>query len=238
MAEALSTINYFQFKRIKSNRPIEKQHVTELVNEIRKENLLHLFPILVNNAMEIIDGQHRLAEAEQLGLYIYYQIDDKISKEHIARVNRFARNWKVNDYINYFTEEGADGFDKLSAFMLDNPLLPPSTVLTLFSKDLYSRDINGLKAGKIDTTNHAKAIEIALVLKYYAGLIGHAYERNFILAVIKCFQTPGYDHAEMQRQLESQSRSLVRCINVRQYVELFEEIYNRSKSKNTLRLKK
>lgn len=237
MSETSSTINYFQFKRINSNRPLDKKHVNELVAEIKKENLLHLFPILVNNQFEVIDGQHRLAAAEQLGLYIHFKVDGNIGKDHIARVNRFAKNWGINDYINYWTTEGAAGFDKLSSFMLDNPLIPPSTVISMISGDMVGRDIKSMKSGTLDIAGYDNALIIATMLKEYAGIINHAYERNFILAVIKCFKTEGYDHTEMRRQLETQSRSLVRCINVKQYVELFSEIYNRNKSKNTLRFR-
>lgn len=237
MNEIQKTINYFQFKLVDSNRPVDPRHVKEMIAKIQDKNLLHLFPILVNSKMEVIDGQHRLEAAKKLGEYVYYFIDDKITKGDIARVNAVSKNWNINDYINYWTVENREGFDKLSSFMIDNPLIPPSTTLMMFSK-LKKRDINGVREGNIDTSNYEQALSIADVLREYAGLIHFAYERNFVLAVMNCIYTPEYSHSHMQSKLEYQSRSIKRCVNVKQYTEMLEEIYNHGLSKNKLTIKK
>lgn len=236
MPEIQKTINYFQFKTIASNRPVDQRHVEQLKKEILVKDLLHLFPILVNTSFEVIDGQHRLAAAEQLEKYIYYQVDNEISKNDIANVNVLSKNWNINDYINFWTKEKREGFDKLTEFMIENPLLPPSTILIMMSK-ARKRDINALKQGELDVSNYEQALVIASVLKEYRNIVDFAYERNFILAVMNCIYTPGYDHQEMRRQLESQSRCVVKCINVKHYTDMFSEIYNRNKSRNVLKFR-
>jgi len=232
------TINYFQFKTIESNRPVDQRHVNELIAKIKVKNLLHLFPILVNSKMEVVDGQHRLAAAELLKEYVYYRIDDNISKTDIADLNALAKNWNINDYINYWVIEKAQGFDKLAEFMLDNPLLPASTVMMMLSTG-QKRDINSLKRGSIDISNYDKALCIAARVKEFSEIVKFAYERNFVLTVMSTFHTESYDHETMKRKIELQPRSMVRCTTVRQYQEMFEEIYNYSQSsKNRLNFKR
>lgn len=231
------TINYFQFKHIESNRPVDQRHVNELIVKIREKNLLHLFPILVNSGMEVIDGQHRLAAAEQLELYIYYQVDDKISKTDIANVNALSKNWSTYDYINYWTIEKAPGFDKLFAFMTDNPLLSPTTVLMMLSSS-QMRNLKALKDGILDVSNYDHAVKIAGVIKEYHGIINFAYDSKFVMAVIGCFALEGYDHEIMKNKLEYLSRRLVKCMTIKEYYELFEEIYNYGSSKNRLSFRK
>jgi hypothetical protein len=236
MNELQKTINYFQFKHIESNRPIDQRHVNGLIAKISDKNLLHLFPILVNSKFEIIDGQHRLAAAEKLKLYIYYTVDDQISKADIANVNALSKNWNINDYINYWTVEKKEGFDMLSSFMIDNPLIPPSTVLMMLSTG-KKRDLDGLRRGVIDVSNYDQALIIAGIVKEYSLIITFAYDRNFVLAVINCIYTQDYDHEVMKRKIEYQSRSLVKCVNVKQYNGMFEEIYNHGQQKNRLIIK-
>jgi len=233
--EVQKTINYFQFKRISSNRPVDTKHVKKLVSKITVKDQLHLFPIVVNSKMEIIDGQHRLAAAEILGKYIYYQVDDKISKDDIADVNSTSKNWATIDYINYWTVEKKEGFDKISEFMLDNPLISASTVLMLMSKN-ETRDLNGLKQGSIDVDNYDNALKVAGALKEYRELINFAYDVYFIRAVKKIMAVPGYNHEQMKAKIEVQRRSLCKCVNVKQYVEMLDEIYNYKMGANRLKL--
>ena len=229
-----STNDYEQFKTITSNREVDKRHVNKLAAAIRKKNLLNINPILCNKNLEVIDGQHRLEAARMLGLPIFFLVDDGISKADIATINSHAKNWTVMDYVNYYTIEKKQGFDKLSAFLSENPLIPPSTALMMLSAD-GKKNASDLKEGLVDTSNYSFAVKVANILKEYRNVIEHAYERNFVLAVVEMANHPEYDHENMRSKLEYQSRSLVRCISKKQYVDLLEEIYNYKSSKNRVK---
>lgn len=229
-----STLDHDLFNSIVSNREVDQRHVNTLVKAIRKKNLLHLNPILVNGKYEVIDGQHRLEAARILGVEVYYIRDDHVNKSDIAAINSNAKNWNVMDYINYYTIEKKAGFDRLSAFLSENPMIPPSTALHMLSSD-GKRNAAALKEGFVDTGNYEFAKNIGIILKGYRNFIDHAYDRNFVLAVIQCVSIPGYDHELMKQKLEYQSRSLVKCVSKKQYVELLQEIYNYKNSKNSLK---
>lgn len=221
-----STTSYDSFNYIVSNREISKSHVNKLVKSIQKNNLLHLNPVIVNPAMEVIDGQHRIAAAEILGVAVYYQIDEKVSKKDLSDLNSVKKNWTTMDYINYWTIEKARGFDQLSKFLSVYPGLPPSTALMLLSSD-GSRDVKSLKEGVVDVANWDKAVEIADIIVKYRNIIDFAFDRNFILAINKLVNSGLYDHSVMEIKLEKQLRSLVKCATIKQYLDLLEEIYNK-----------
>jgi len=214
------------FEQVTSNREVDKAHVKKLVASITKNNLLKLNPIIINEQMQVIDGQHRLEAAEQLKLPIFYMVDSQVSKRDLSDLNSVKKNWSTMDYINFWTIEKAPGFDVLSKYLSEHPRIPPSTALMLLSID-GKRDMNGLKNGIVEVLNITEANEIAAILKFYRNIIDFAYDRNFVLAIHKVMTTGKYDHAIMQKKIESQSRSLVKCVTVIQYVELLEEIYNR-----------
>jgi hypothetical protein len=203
---------------------------------IKKKNMLSINPIIVNGKMEIIDGQHRLEAAKALGLHIFYLKDADITKEDIATLNSNNKNWSTMDYINYWTIEKRDGFDKLSSFLSEHPLIPPSTALRMMSLGGGNR-LSELKNGYVDVADYRQASEIADILKEYRNIVDFAYDRNFVLAVISCYRVIGYDHAVMRKRLEYLSRRVVKCVSVRDYIDMFEELYNYNSSKNTLKFK-
>jgi len=237
MLLTISTNKYDLFKFIPGNRPIDEKHVNWLMSAIQKKNLLPLNPIIVNKNFEVVEGQHRLVAAERLGVHIFYLKDDDITKADMASLNKNRKNWSVLDYINYWATEQAPGFDTLTTFMLENPLIPPSTILRLIGPDQGGNSTGKLRDGIVDVSNIDQANYICSVLKEYAELINFAHERNFVLAVMSSIRTPGYDHDTMRRKLEYQSRSLRRCITVKQYCEMLQEIYNYNSSKNLLTIK-
>jgi hypothetical protein len=58
----------------------------------------------------------------------------------------------------------------------------------------------------------------------------------FVSAMIQMFHNPRYEHNEFMDKLSKQPTSLVECVNVTQYKELIEEIYN-WKRKNKVNLR-
>src|SRR5690606_19532251 len=116
-----------------SNREVDMKHVRKLAEEISQKNLLHVNPILVDDEMRVIDGQHRLAAARMLGVAIYYFQDGAVQKEDIARLNSNKKNWQLMDYINYHTNEKREGFGVLSKFIACNPKMRPTTAIKLLS---------------------------------------------------------------------------------------------------------
>jgi hypothetical protein len=224
--QILSTTKYDSFKYIVSNREVSLPHVNKLVKAIAKNNMLHLNPVIVNPDMEVIDGQHRIAAAERLGVEVFYQVDSKVSKKDLSDLNSIKKNWTVLDYINFWSVEKAAGYDVLSRYLSAYPSMPPSTALMLLSTD-GTRDLTALKGGKIDVSNYSSAVEIAEIIKRFRNLVDFAYDRNFILAINKIINTGKYEQEIMDRRLEGNSRSLVKCATVKQYMEMLEEIYNK-----------
>lgn len=99
--EILRTKEYSTFKMVNFNRDKSKKHILNVIKMIKKENLLHLHPILVNHQMEVIDGQHRLEAAKELGLEIFY-IKSEVSYDHILASNLIQKNASLLDVIKFY----------------------------------------------------------------------------------------------------------------------------------------
>lgn len=68
------TKDYNIFKKHPNNREIFHANLEKIKRSIQIKNLLEYRPIIVDKKMQVIDGQHRLEAARQLGVPIYYQM--------------------------------------------------------------------------------------------------------------------------------------------------------------------
>ena len=71
-----TTKDYDKFKITKGNRTMDIAHKDKLKESMKIDDILSLRPILIRENGEVIDGQHRLTAAKELGLEIHYMIAD------------------------------------------------------------------------------------------------------------------------------------------------------------------
>jgi hypothetical protein len=131
-----STYDLSVFKILEGNRNINWANVQRLVRSIEDNGFLKM-PIIVNQNYEIIDGQHRLEAAKQLGTIIfYYKVDDYDLNTAIV-LNRNASNWKTIDYVKSFCERGNSNYLKLMQLYESNKDFGLNTCAELTTDFIY-----------------------------------------------------------------------------------------------------
>lgn len=117
--EYFVTEDYDQFKFINENRRIKKGSVEALIASIRASNDLKTNPIIVTSDMFVVDGQTRLLAAKQLGVPIYYTIDDDYSPEKLIRFNNVSFKWGLEDYMQFYIKSNNENYIKFKEFKED-----------------------------------------------------------------------------------------------------------------------
>ena len=92
-----STTDYNQFKYIKCNREVVESHVKTLSDQIAKKDFQ--IPIIVNEKMEVCEGQHRLEAYRLLGVPVTYIIKEGLEIQDIREMNSTSRKWTMNEYM-------------------------------------------------------------------------------------------------------------------------------------------
>jgi hypothetical protein len=231
-----STKDYSIFKEFSSNRELDQKHVNRLVRAISQRNLLNVNPIVVDNHMRVIDGQHRLAAAQILEVEIYY-IMENIDRKDISMLNSNQKNWNAMDYINFYTIEKVSSFIQFSSLINNYPEMAVSALLILSNSE-GRRNIVQLKDGYLDVLNIEHAKEVSDLCKDLNRKFQYqfVFDSRFPLALSLAVNTENFDFNKLVEKLEASPRDFVPCHTKEQYLEMIEEIYNRNLSKNKIRL--
>lgn len=241
------------FNQIEGNRPPNPQHIRRLSQSI-KDNGLLCNPILVNEKMEVIDGQHRLLAAKDAKSEIYYVILKGYDLKEVHALNLNQKNWASKDFMHGYAKMGIESYVKLREFYKKNSDFSLTDCIAMCSntsntgsasisnkyrptyknktaqKEVFEE---GTWKGKDFIFAQEIADKIRLTKPYYNN-----YRRfSFVRAILSLtLYKKEFDFNTFMHKLRLQPTALVDCTSVSQYKMLIEDIYNyRSRDKVNLR---
>lgn len=102
-----STADYGKFKIMGANRMMKKSHVQQLINSIEERpETIKYNPILVNESMFVIDGQHRLEALKTLQMPVHFIIGKGLTIEDARVMNATMQNWTPMDFAKSYADGG------------------------------------------------------------------------------------------------------------------------------------
>ena len=238
------------FKVIGGNRVPNPQHVKRLKTSILQNGML-CNPILVNQKMEVIDGQHRLLASKEANSFVYYIILNGYSLTEVHTLNLNQKNWTKKDFMDGYADMEIQSYIKLREFVnknedynfmdcvsfCSNKSASDNSVANkykLVNPELSKQESfeEGTWKGKDFKLAQEWAEKIRLIKPYYIG-----YNKStFVKTMITLFKNEKFDYSEFMHKVRLQPKALVDCANVEQQKMLIEEIYNyRSRQKINLR---
>ena len=113
-SKVYSTTEYSKFKKLRGNRAINELHVRRLVEAIKEKDLQ--IPIIVDQDMNVLDGQHRLDAYKIVGNPIFYIVKDRFVLQDVRNVNSVARKWTLTEYLMSYCKLGKKDYQLLEWF--------------------------------------------------------------------------------------------------------------------------
>lgn len=224
------TKNYDLFKFRDDNRDkIDKTHIKKLVESIKAKNLLEFRPILVNASMEVIDGQHRLLAAKELGIDIYYQVQKDLDSKDILLIST-SKAWTFSDYLNYYCKNHYPEYLKLQSFMKKNGLRLRVALGIVWgrTKQDHTEFKNGLFT--FSDENVERELEICWeTIDYIRRMNGHSVyteSSRFWRALLKLISHSDFDKAKWKNNLKRLVNRLGVRATTEEYLKNLMEIYN------------
>lgn len=154
------TDNYEMFKLSKFNRNVL---ISKEMLEQAKQGFLA--PIIVNENLVVIDGQHRLEASRMENKPIKYIIISGLNKDDIIRMNTVQRKWSLLNYIESYANDGKEEYIKLVNLIKEN-----FSNVTVVSNISVNSPTNSkvadqqIKSGEFKFHNYEKTVEY---LQYY-----------------------------------------------------------------------
>lgn len=235
------TSDYEMFKFRDDNRDINKNHVNTLVASMKQHNDMHLFPIVVNDDMEIVDGQHRLEACKILNCPVFFVVDNEFTPDKIITVNTTQARWKADDFLNYYIEHGNENYLKLKNLRDDLKFKTNTTLRWLIDKAGGST-IQSFNNGKFKFKISEKLLHSILQTKRFIDFLRtrnfkpeKAYDSwSFHAACKEFFTNPIVDHERFFNRLNEIPFTFYYTNTWQAYLDQFVEIYNYNIKKKRL----
>lgn len=223
----LSTTDYDQFIKLDGNREYNKGLLTVLSESIQNDgDFLKYNPILVNEKMEIIDGQHRLKVAKSLGVTVYYIVGEGLRLTHAQVFNSRKRQWTSTDFLHSFVSMGDRDAQALSDFMGAYRLSVAISV-KLLSKSISAGSMKRFREGKFEVVDAAWAENAAGLLstiREYSP--DYAFAHNACIKAVTIMLDKLADPKVFERKLTQYNNTITRRPAAKDYLRQFELILN------------
>jgi hypothetical protein len=221
--------NLFNFRP--DNRPVIQSHVKELMDSMIKHGWEQGSYVVVNEKMEVIDGQHRLMSGMELGLPIIFTIEKGSNFDTIQTLNTKQKNWTKYNHIEGFVKKGNQNYIILNEYMKKFPEFKLTEMLMFLgnTQTNISKDVFEEGGFEVRSTSIADMwINNLISLK---GYFPKYYNKSiFVRSVLRVMKKKDFVFSEFLHKVKLRPNNLVACGTVDQYVEMIENIYNYKRS--------
>ena len=220
MKKIYSTKDYSRFSFLENNRIVKRSHVNEFKEEIKKNDRTMCFPIVVDPNLRIIDGQHRFHACMELGLPIYYVVDDDDDAEQaMINCNKINKKWEMMDWLRYRANKNGGCYKQLLDFVQQTGTTISNAMVIYPGKAINAAT---LRAGTTDFGVNENAFDIVRFLQSSeVKMLSFRNTRAFNLVLRIAFDEYS------KRQMEKLQRNILKVplsANYKQYLTVFSNI--------------
>ena len=232
----LETKDYKVFKYLKGNRTIQQSWVRKLVELIKERDLQ--IPIIVDETMKVLDGQHRLEAYKIGGPPVKYIIKDRFGLDEVRALNSNNKKWTLTDYMESFVKLGNRDYELLQWFVekYDMPIL--ASVAMLNSKGyVNTKIIQAYQKGEFKIKDLEWGKEQARRIQWIGDYFHYYKKRMFIAAMLNIFQNKTFKWEIFKQRLKNNSSKLKNQGSRNDFIVNVERLYNHGTNpKNKIRL--
>lgn len=219
------TTNFAAFKHITGNR-------TEIESRVRKiEKSVDMVgyipsPIIVNENMEIIDGQARYEFCKRTDTPIAYTVIEGLTINDCIAMNISATNWGIMDYIHSYAARGLMAYILTEKFVSESPYSLNPTMWALTGSETNNNS-EKIKQGKLDINqkDYERGKNILSYWKCFDDIVTNR-RTEFLEAIGYCYLMPCVDNDTLVRKLHQRPRDFQTIATITDAIDVIEDAYN------------
>lgn len=229
VANVYESYDYDKFKPLLGNRRLD--HVKAIMESINTYGDTKT-PIIVNERLEVIDGQHTLEAKKQLGLPIQYVVRPGCGIEACIACNSAAKNWSLENFINCYAEYGRKDYVVLRSLEADySDRLPKAVIRSIAVGVIACLPNKKIKEGRFELGAPEAEIRALLDFLQEFELPGTIRGNKALLySVLRfCYAFNGVDNGRLMKQFAVYGAQIQGVTDIRSAAEAIEMVYNRNK---------
>lgn len=196
------TTDYNKFSFIDGNRTVRKANLKKLLESMSEEQLI--IPIIVNEKLQIIDGQHRFISAKELKKPIYFIVNHGYGIEQVKRANTVGENWTNDDFLSTYVAEYNEDYIKINELKKEKGLQIGIIlkIIASFQNHSYPLVVTRFQNGELKVNKNREWSGILFFCEQLEMFSEYKnYKTNsFINAFLKLYQHEDYNPKVMEKQ--------------------------------------
>jgi len=220
------TKDYKIFKTLDGNRPLNLMHVKRLKQSIAEKPID--IPIIVNEKMQVIDGQHRLQALKELNKPVRYLKNYGLGLQDVQKLNTTSQKWNMDAYLSSYILLGYPEYIKYKKFYDEYGFNHNETLMLLSG---YNGQVGGnytqnFKEGKFKVYDWDESCKKATKIQMCKSFYPEYKRRSFVLAMIHCMKHSDFNVSEFIAKMRYQQGKLKIHGTWQECVAMIEDIYN------------
>mgnify|MGYP003138937054 CR=1 FL=1 len=219
------TTDYSVFKYLKGNRAVNELHVRRLVEAIKEKDLQ--VPIIVDEKMNVVEGQHRLEAYKIVGNPILYIMKSDVDLSDVRRLNSVSRKWNLTEYLMSYVKLGNRDYELLEWFHRTYEFGLSECMAMLNGKGYTDgKELKKFKDGEFVL----KSLEMGKTYARSINKVGEYFQyykkRSFVLAMIVLMRHDKFSWKTFEKKLKNFSAKLKNQGSRNDFIVNLERLYN------------
>ena len=219
--------DYEKFKLLDYNRDLNRNQINKIKDSIARNGYLQSNPIIVDQDMNIVDGQHRFIACQEMGLPIFYEIVED-GTELIIDLNTTQKKWNMGDYINYYAHKGNNNYQRIQQLKKKTGV-SYDLILTITNDRGTSGSITDrVRKGSLMFTidDSLRAQSMLGLIKDICNNLRLSLTSRFAASMLEVSKIKNFKWDRMMRQSKEYSTVAYRCQNKEEYIKMLKDLYN------------
>lgn len=219
------TTDFKVFKHICGNRVEVESRVKKIEASVAQVGYIDA-PIVVNEKMEIIDGQARYEYCRRTNTPLAYCVIEGLTIDDCIAMNISLTNWSIRDYISSYAARGYQSYILMERFINESPYSINPTVWALTGTEVANSG-GKIKNGKLDVNqdDYTRGEDIITYWGNFDDIITNR-KTEFLEAIGYCYLLDCVDNKLLIQKVHQRPRDFQTIANVTDAINVIENAYN------------
>lgn len=225
------TSDYDMFQLSKFNRNVLIRN--EMLEQAERG---FISPIIVNENMVVIDGQHRLEASKRVGVPVTYVIINGLGKDDIVNMNTVQRKWGMSNFIEAFANQGNTEYVKLADILKDVYRNTTVVCQVAFNTQDIKSVRKAVEGGVFKFYNYEKTLEFFSFLTRFKEQAKVPMKTKLSIALYELFKIEKLDKERLinkviETKLDEELR--IKTSNLTEILKELIDAYNKNLTKKS-----